>query len=661
MKRYSLKTLALALIMLWLSQNRIAMASLPAGYQAPSYSPRVTFSSSDVYVVAENGAAPAQPIRIDFHVTSCPPSSEVTLKAKLYFRNEPTGYGEGFRDNAFHFDITPSVIQTNSNGEASYSWSPSHDVPTGAFWVIAECGGYKSEESDGAVLVLEEQWRGTLGTDNNPGSGGGSFTGVVHYYDILAYEDYDISYPLDSDGGVERNTAADAYVSDFFIDLRDIFETELNDWRMGPINASLWNPDGELHVVLSGWNSQTPFDVISRPLVGDYTLANFKTLHNTCVPAQLEGEDDVRRRTVVFLRRYPRQQLATVAAHEFYHCLQINLALKDPPYTRAGISPDAPDDNHFFEGEAQFAETVYDRDGIRYEYPGTYSYLERAEQYLEEAMNTPYSEILGDDSYRGYLFALYWRFLYEQYCSGTVAEKMAIIKEAWKEREPYFESEASTLAPVLTRDVMNLAFQNVNGRYDDLSPEHRFDQSLADFALANYLLSDVISRPFTITDISRYDFPIYQEKDAYVQAKAYPEVSRNGYGSRPEPFHPPSLIINDQIPSTYGMDFIEVDIDPFQDVGWLHLQFESIPASPGTWFQVQVVTAYSAPGQTELVDVHLMNENWDYTWNEGALDLPLQAAPPIYRNKLSTTGMAGRRPWRPCRRGLAIKSCIIAA
>jgi hypothetical protein len=492
-------------------------------------------------------------------------------------------------------------------------------------------------------LILEEQWIDTLGMDITTDT---LYTVTVHYYDVLTYGGYKVNYPLDGDGGAERNSQADSYVADFVQNFKNVFEQEVNVWGLGPIREAppSWDGDRIVHVVFSGWATRHPNEAIAMPLKGAP-----QDLGNHAIPAHPDSPDQ--EEILIYLNRYEAQHVATIASHEFFHTMQFNWNLHDPPYERQ-VDVTREGDNHFHEGQPAFAESVFDPDGIRYQYPGSYPYLEWAKQYLTDLLNKPYSELnvwkrASDEISGGYRFALYWRFLFEHYKDGTLAERMAIIKQASAERDPYYsETGASIHAPQLTHEVMNRAFAAIPGRYDAIQPDRRFDQSVADFALANYLLSDVITRPFTITDISRYDFPIYQEKDAYVQAKAYPEVSRNGYGSRPEPFHPPSLIINDQILSTYGMDFIEVDIDPFQDASRLHLQFESIPASPGTWFQVQVVTEYSVPGRTELVDVHLMNENWDYTWNEGSLDLPLQTAPPVYRNKLGIIGMAGRRPFR---------------
>jgi len=205
---------------------------------------------------------------------------------------------------------------------------------------------------------------------------------------------------------------------------------------------------------------------------------------------QFHWSDEYRRQDYINLtsssgsyRGYPQLEHGQqdVFSHEFFHALQRNVRLRS-----VGDSDEYGYWKFFIEGQAILAESVI---APEIEFSGTRSYIGWANAFLDNHLNSPYSEINGETwtdpdktAPQPYRAALYWRFLFERNNGIKYPwQGMQIIEHSLENM--YTLGGDNTVEPETFELVMDETFK-ANGN----KPFDSYENSLTAFARANYAL-----------------------------------------------------------------------------------------------------------------------------------------------------------------------------
>jgi hypothetical protein len=157
-----------------------------------------------------------------------------------------------------------------------------------------------------------------------------------------------------------------------------------------------------------------------------------------------------------------------------------------------------------------------------------------AQRFLTHRLNSSYRDLESDRMDR-YDAALYWRFLYEQY------DGMGIVRAALEEmacgQQPDIEVGLKT--------VMDDAL----ARYD--GPFQTFEDSLVAFARANYALR-LEHRRCSVESAAQCGVHYFDPHLMYTDPPLEAELDYDGTG----------LVYKGAVPSGFGIDLIEVELDP---------------------------------------------------------------------------------------------------
>jgi hypothetical protein len=319
--------------------------------------------------------------------------------------------------------------------------------------------------------------------------------------------------------------------------IQDTWHTQLEAWGLGdPIHPD-WDADGVVEVIIT----HPPFALFDGR--GTYTVFT-----------DAQGRPYPERRiwwlsTHPAFSRYDSWENAhrVIFAHEFFHMAQWNVLLSARQGLSGGqgLSAGQADTgqpihywrNTFIEAQAEFAVGVQYPDlelGKRHVLAGSSAYGNSANLFLTERLNASYQELEANPTSK-YDLALYWRFLYEQY--GDVAIVRVALEEMVRLHQP-------DLVEGMAR-VMNGTFARLGG------PFHSFEESLIAFSHANYALRLENGRCAT-ADLADCGSRYYDPDDHYVSPPLEAEWAYGGSGAS----------YSDAVPASYGMDFIEVSLDP---------------------------------------------------------------------------------------------------
>jgi hypothetical protein len=224
-----------------------------------------------------------------------------------------------------------------------------------------------------------------------------------------------------------------------------------------------------------------------------------------------------------------------VFAHEFFHLVQWNVLL-----TAGQASTGCSTDkwlNLFIEAQGKFAPSV--------QYPEIEisrssvvnvesEYLGAANRFLKRRLGSSYRDIEADAKHK-YDTALYWRFLYEQYGS------MDIIRAALEEMACGYDADIVHGIG----GVMDRAFQRFDG------PFQTFEETVIAFARANYALRLENGRCGD-ADYAACGGRYYDPQLKYVDPPLEAELLHDGA----------PLTYAGAVPTSFGMDFIELNLDP---------------------------------------------------------------------------------------------------
>jgi hypothetical protein len=314
--------------------------------------------------------------------------------------------------------------------------------------------------------------------------------------------------------------------------IHDTWRTQVEEWGFGQPFHSGWDADKavEIHVTAQPFALFGGTGTYSRPMGADGLPLPDRRIWWLSSMSNFESHDTL------------EDAYRTTFAHEFFHLMQWNVRL----------SNDRPDNywlNVFVEAQAAVAASVQypeielakHRANPRYN-----EYGRAANRFLTEHLNGSYRELEADTVNR-YDAVLYWRFLYEQFGG------MAVIRNALEEmgRQPRMgNSQGSGIVGGMAA-ALDRAFARLDG------PFQSFEESLIAFARTNYALRLENGRCIEIDLAScggRYQDPneVYAEP-ALEAVLDYGGVSAaDGSG----------ITYEGSISSSYGMDFVDVRLDP---------------------------------------------------------------------------------------------------
>jgi hypothetical protein len=216
-------------------------------------------------------------------------------------------------------------------------------------------------------------------------------------------------------------------------------------------------------------------------------------------------------------------------AHEFFHLAQWNVLLSTGQPVNFW-------QNVFIEAQAGFAPSaqypeieIEERHVIRDVSEGRV-----ANRFLSGRLNSSYAAMELERVYK-YDAGLYWRFLYEAH------HDMRVLRLALEEMTRHPDLDIVTALDA----VMDRALARVDGPFPD------FEASLAAFARANYGLRLENGRCES-TELSECGGFYFDPKDVYVDPPAEAELAYDGS----------PLTYSGNVPASYGMDFIEVGLEP---------------------------------------------------------------------------------------------------
>ena len=185
-------------------------------------------------------------------------------------------------------------------------------------------------------------------------------------------------------------------------------------------------------------------------------------------------------------------------------------------------------------------------------------YARAANRFLAERLNTSYMDLEMDEANR-YDAGLYWRFLVEQFGG------MAVLRAALEEmaRSQGFDIVVG----------MDSALDRTFARFD--GPFHSFEESLVAFARANYALRLENGR-CAVLDTGACGSSHYDPDEVYVDPPLAAMLDFDG----------DRLIFDGAVPVSYGMDFLEVRLDPGLRGQSLRLEFQG--QGENSRFSVQI-------------------------------------------------------------------------
>jgi hypothetical protein len=345
----------------------------------------------------------------------------------------------------------------------------------------------------------------------------------------------------------------------------ETWQAQMEGWGFGdPIHPD-WDADRVVEVIITS----PPFALFDG--TGTYTVL-----------ADAQGRPYPERRiwwlsTHPAFGRYDSWENAhrVIFAHEFFHLAQWNVLLSAG---QAGTGqPINYWKNTFIEAQAEFAVGVQYPElelGKSHVLAGSSAYGNSANLFLMERLNASYRDLEAGPTSK-YDLALYWRFLYEQYGG------MDVIRAALEEMVQHHDPDIlAGLEPTL-----DAALARVPG------PFHSFQESLVAFARANYALRlDAESQGrCAAVDFAECGGRYYDPDERYLEPPLAAKLAYDGV----------TLAHAGTIPTSYGMDFVEVRLDPALQSQPLQISFQG----KGTVarFNVQVWKVRSGPRKPRAV------------------------------------------------------------
>jgi hypothetical protein len=401
-------------------------------------------------------------------------------------------------------------------------------------------GNKLSEISKEYAFLMENQWKVPLPKvlEDSPGAAPNEL--VIYYFDMAPFQ----TDPRDPDSRLLRSEI-DRYVqTDLIPAMVNAFQVQTNIWNMP------WYAE---------WYSQREEDTpktlsVALDTSGTWYHGEPPSLGHAMISIRVDGG----------FGEYSSltEGIMSVFHHELFHNQQRNLSL----HFGSGGNISGLDGawKAFSEGTAVLASSVGQPQEQFDPLASKRSYFYRANAFLgADGLNG--GDLNKSYKQEPYHTAIYWRFLYE-HCGGldngvevpTVG--MKVIGEALKtlyQKEVVDINSSTDLAGSLPR-VMDIALKNTPSCEFD-----NYEESLIEFARAIYLLrlkSGSCPMVNKYSNCGFYDpYDLYQRPNA-IKFKVTQDVSAR---------------INDEVPSSYGIDLLELGLDPSLQGKTLKITFES--------------------------------------------------------------------------------------
>lgn len=337
--------------------------------------------------------------------------------------------------------------------------------------------------------------------------------------------------------------------------------TQTNVWGMGPWHA--------------GWNGRR------RGENGEYekrlSMAlglNGEWYHGPGTEGKVGGHDFITIKAARFEPAYADllDMHMSVFFHELFHNLQRNVGSVvswDEAFTTSG-SPW----QFFSEGQAVMATSV-GQPGA--EFAAVLDYVKQANDFLKDELNTSY---LSADPTRPYRTAIYWRFLYEQ-CGGmsqgsgeNPAAGIQVVKRSLERLFSDMGTASTGFVESMDR-IMDQVF--ASGACPAFGT---YEESVIAFARAIYTLQLEGGR---CTGSGAPECGFYDPNALYRN----PPVDVIRYAGGTLTYAAADQASPAGIKSSFGMDFVDVVLDPAADGQPLTLEFHGAPGA-GAVFHVEV-------------------------------------------------------------------------
>lgn len=472
-----------------------------------------------------------------------------TNKIRLWEETRFVPYSpESQQSTLVNFDITFQGLQKR----LKKSIGTPTDYYSYRITILDSQGKTLQEIDEEYAFLMENQWRVALPKvlEDLPGAAPNEL--VIYYYDMIPFQ----ADLRDPETQIPRQDVGRYIQSELIPAMVEAFKTQTDLWDF-PWYADWTNyraDEGRKTLSVALGDHSTWFHG-AAPSIG-----------HALISIRVDGS----------FREYSNltDGILSVFHHELFHNQQRNINLHFGGTGNVAGQDDAW--QLFTEGTAVLASLV-GQPTVQYE-PAMQmrAYLKRANTFIGSD-----GDYIGDlnRSYQNvpYDFAIYWRFLYER-CGGLQngtedpATGMKVIRhtlEVLYKGEVVDINSSTKVIRSLPR-VLDMALQAT-----PTCPFHTYEESLIDFARAIYLLRLEDGRCSTSNDSSSCGF--YDPDQLYMTPPAEGYLIQTGSTTQ----------INGSIPASYGIDLIEVKLDPLVNGRKLKLIFKGI-SDPENNFNVEV-------------------------------------------------------------------------
>jgi hypothetical protein len=472
-----------------------------------------------------------------------------TNKIRLWEETRFVPYSpESQQSTLVNFDITFQGLQKR----LKKSIGTPTDYYSYRITILDSQGKTLQEIDEEYAFLMENQWRVALPKvlEDSPGAAPNEL--VIYYYDMIPFQ----ADLRDPETQIPRQDVGRYIQTELIPAMVDAFKTQTNLWVFP------WYAE---------WTNYRT-DEGSKTL--SVALGDYRTWFHGAAPAL--GYSTISIRVDGSFTEYSNitDGIMSVFHHELFHNQQRNIKLHFG--NKGNLAGENEAWQLFTEGAAVLASSV-GQPTVQFE-PTTRmrSYLKRANAFLGS------EGFVGGDLNRNYPdipyhFAIYWRFLYES-CGGIrneIEDPAAGMKVIRHVLEGLYKGEivninTSTDVTEALPGIVNAALQAT-----PTCPFHTYEESLIHFARAIYLLRLEDGRCSTANDSAYCGF--------YDPDKLYQTPPAENYLIQADS----TTQINGSIPASYGIDLIEVKLDPSAEGKTLKLMFRNI-SDPENEFNVEV-------------------------------------------------------------------------
>jgi hypothetical protein len=510
-------------------QVRLSAAQTTTSWNAADSTPE-KFELPLLYLHHERDAAPAPERSLDVAITGLPPTNRVQIEVISRHLNVST------RNR--HREVRSFALPDRPctpDAPCALRWTFDPAVTPSDFYALRLMDGagavlWKSSKPAQPDFVILDTWDVTLD----------AYTVRVFYAQLFTF-----ARGVEDAGNRLPPPAVTDFVERRFVPIiQDTWHTQLHEWGFGdPIHPD-WDRDKIVEIII------TPQTLALLGGTGTYTVFNDAT-----------GRPYPERRiwwrsTNEVFQLYDSLENAyrAVFAHEFFHLAQWNVLLSAGRPTNYALKL-------FIEAQGRFAASVQYPElefSKRHVVNGDSAYVRAANRFSQQRLNSSYRAMEAELIHK-YDAALYWRFLYERF------NDIGTSRAALEEMSVHYDGDS---VGSFAR-TMDSVFARLDG------PFRTFEESLAAFARANYALRLENGR-CTGPDLAACDGLYYDPEKMYMEPPLEAELDYENV----------RLAHSGAIPSSYGMDFIEVRLDPTVQDQPLTIRFQALAAA--TRFSVQI-------------------------------------------------------------------------